>query len=115
MLHTCPHCRSNEVHVSRQLEWRDVLAGFFLLSPLRCHRCLRRFYGFQKNWARLAFRIALYLAPALLLTVWFVELRHRSYVPVVPAEPVAEKPMDQMLHDHVRDMLANPDAPAAAR
>jgi hypothetical protein len=44
-LHPCPYCHdSSHVYLSRVKTLRDAAAFIFMLRPVRCHSCLRRFY-----------------------------------------------------------------------
>jgi hypothetical protein len=43
-LHQCPHCCRAEVYLSRPEGIREEIMFLLLLRPVRCGRCIARFY-----------------------------------------------------------------------
>lgn len=39
----CPHCWAQKAYVRKAKGWKDALLYCFLLRPMRCHHCYRRF------------------------------------------------------------------------
>jgi hypothetical protein len=101
-IHRCPQCGSARIRPSRP-HAVDPLLYALRLNPFRCTQCLRRFYRFRNSGSRRAVLVALFLAPLLVLAVWFAELyalqRTRALAAPEPVKPaiVEKKSVDDIL------------------
>ena len=62
--HECPKCGWRDTRPSLRRGVLDVAAGLLLLQPIRCRKCLHRFFRFRTYWARFA-------VPAAMLVILF--------------------------------------------
>ena len=59
---TCPSCGWAQTRLARLDGTGDAALARLQVAPLRCCKCLRRFYRFRTRRARIIFRAAVLLA-----------------------------------------------------
>ena len=76
--YTCPNCGWRDSRLSHSSGFADRVLALVFLVPIRCRKCLKRFYRFRNSGAKYAVA-AMLLATILLLSLsynWVSSRRH---------------------------------------
>ncbi len=90
--HTCPSCGWSDTRASLRWGALDTFAGLLFLEPIRCRKCLNRFFRFSNPFARVLIPLTL-LAGLVFVAISGVEFvrggfRTRPLSHAAPAIPV---------------------------
>jgi hypothetical protein len=89
--HTCPSCGWSDTRASLRWGALDTFAGLLFLEPIRCRKCLNRFFRFSNPLARVLIPLAL-LAGLMFVAISGIEFvrggfRSRPQAHTAPAAP----------------------------
>jgi hypothetical protein len=90
--HTCPSCGWNDTRASLRWGALDSFAGLFFLEPIRCRKCLNRFFRFSNPFARVLIPIAL-LAGFMFVAISGIEFVRGGFRTRTPSRPAAVAPV----------------------
>jgi hypothetical protein len=104
----CSNCGWDDARLSMRQGLFDKLSVLLFLQPLRCRKCLHRYFRFTNGWARVG--VCMLIAGMLLMAGLLAMGRlHRGRIirPAVSSPPAV--PADQPKHDPL-DPFAPPPA-----